>query len=120
MVLFFADLKKAFSLFDYDKDGVISINDMKIVLKSLGHRFTEEQLEDLIKKIDRNGKRLKLVLILELSTVYCCAILVRSWYILKQICKARSSFHLGVLEMVNNKTRKPILLYMARQDHHFT
>lgn len=49
------DLKKAFSLFDYDKDGVISINDMKIVLKSLGHRFTEEQLEDLIKKIDRNG-----------------------------------------------------------------
>ena len=53
---FYADLTKAFTLFDYDKDGVISTNDMKIALKSLGHKFSDHELEDLIKKIDRNGK----------------------------------------------------------------
>eukprot|EP00794_Sanderia_malayensis_P017723 gene17723-19495_t len=49
------ELTRAFTLFDYDKDGVISISDMKIVLKSLGHKFKDRELEDLIKKIDRNG-----------------------------------------------------------------
>jgi len=49
------DLTKAFSLFDYDKDGVISNDDMCIVLKSLGHKITDHELEELIKSIDRNG-----------------------------------------------------------------
>ncbi len=52
---FLTDLTKAFTLFDYDKDGVISVNDMKIALKSLGHKFSDGELEELIKKIDRNG-----------------------------------------------------------------
>ncbi|MAG86046.1 MAG: hypothetical protein CMB97_01375 [Flavobacteriaceae bacterium] len=56
MPSFYPDLTKAFTLFDYDKDGVISTNDMKIALKSLGHKFSDHELEDLIKKIDRNGK----------------------------------------------------------------
>ncbi|XP_065052215.1 uncharacterized protein LOC135681595 isoform X1 [Rhopilema esculentum] len=49
------DFTKAFSLFDYDKDGVISIDDMRIVLKSLGHKISDQELDDLIKSIDRNG-----------------------------------------------------------------
>ena len=50
-----ADFTKAFSLFDYDKDGVISNDDMRIVLKSLGHKITDQDLDELIKSIDRNG-----------------------------------------------------------------
>lgn len=49
------DFTKAFSLFDYDKDGVISNDDMRIVLKSLGHKITDQDLDELIKSIDRNG-----------------------------------------------------------------
>ena len=55
-ILSFVDFTKAFSLFDYDKDGVISIDDMRIVLKSLGHKISDEELDELIKSIDRNGK----------------------------------------------------------------
>ena len=51
----FSDLTKAFSLFDYDKDGVISNDDMCIVLKSLGHKITDHELDELIKSIDSNG-----------------------------------------------------------------
>ena len=56
LLLSFVDFTKAFSLFDYDKDGVISIDDMRIVLKSLGHKISDEELDELIKSIDRNGK----------------------------------------------------------------
>ena len=36
------------------------------------------------------------------------------------IGKTRSPFHLGALEAVNIETWKPILLWLARQDRHFT
>ena len=55
-ISFILDFTKAFSLFDYDKDGIISNDDMRIVLKSLGHKISDHDLDELIKSIDRNGK----------------------------------------------------------------
>merc|ERR1712238_486424 len=50
-----ADLKEAFSMFDIDGDGTITIVELKEVMKSLGQNPTEKELKQMIKSVDDNG-----------------------------------------------------------------
>ncbi|CAG8685605.1 10920_t:CDS:2, partial [Racocetra fulgida] len=52
-----AEYKEAFTLFDKDKDGVITIHELKSVMKSLGQTPTEAELQEMMNDvdIDKNG-----------------------------------------------------------------
>jgi len=47
--------REAFQLFDKDGNGTIEIDELKIVLSSLGQPATQEELEELMKLADIDG-----------------------------------------------------------------
>ncbi|KAL2157282.1 hypothetical protein VTH06DRAFT_6220 [Thermothelomyces fergusii] len=49
------ELLKAFAVFDKDKNGTISSDELRNVLKSLGEKLTDEEVDEMIKIADRNG-----------------------------------------------------------------
>ncbi|WJX85548.1 hypothetical protein P8452_67984 [Trifolium repens] len=49
------ELKEAFWVFDKDKDGYISSNELRSVLRAIGEKVTEEELDQMIKMADMNG-----------------------------------------------------------------
>ena len=50
-----AKIKAAFSLFDKDGDGIITVKDLGTVMQSLGEHLTEAELQDMIDKVDGHG-----------------------------------------------------------------
>ncbi|KAK6929888.1 EF-hand domain [Dillenia turbinata] len=49
------EFKEAFSLFDKDGDGCITIEELATVIRSLDQNPTEEELQDMISEIDTDG-----------------------------------------------------------------
>ncbi|KAF9562099.1 EF-hand [Agrocybe pediades] len=49
-----ATYKDAFSLFDKDSDGTISLNELGTVMRSLGRHPTDEELRDILNRIDKD------------------------------------------------------------------
>ena len=52
-------------MFDKNKDGKISSEELGCVLRTLGHEHTKQEVDDMIKNADTNGK--------------LCLIVVYSW-----------------------------------------
>merc|ERR1719199_204337 len=50
-----AEFKEAFALFDKDGNGKISVEELGTVMKNLGQNPTEEELNDMIKEVDKDG-----------------------------------------------------------------
>ncbi len=48
-------LKEAFSLFDADHDGEITVGELGRVMRNHGLRPTEEELRDMIRNVDKNA-----------------------------------------------------------------
>lgn len=46
-------------MFDKNKDGKISSEELGCVLRTLGHEHTKKEVEDMIKNADTNGKLLR-------------------------------------------------------------
>lgn len=51
-----SDLRSTFKLFDKDGNGSISAEELGAILKARGLTPTDDQLTDLVKKYDTNGK----------------------------------------------------------------
>ncbi|ODV61465.1 EF-hand [Ascoidea rubescens DSM 1968] len=49
------EFKEAFSLFDVDKSGTISIEELASAMRSLGQNPTNAELQDMINEIDANS-----------------------------------------------------------------
>lgn len=49
-------LKKAFEVFDKNKEGTISLSDLKDLMKSMGQDISEIQLQSIIHEVDSDGK----------------------------------------------------------------
>lgn len=49
-----ADLRHVFEMFDKNKDGKISSEELGCVLRTLGHEHTAKEVEDMIKNADTN------------------------------------------------------------------
>lgn len=50
------ELIKAFAVFDKDKDGLIEVQTAKDILTNLKHPVPAEQVDELMKKLDQDGK----------------------------------------------------------------
>lgn len=46
---------QAFSVFDVDGDGTISTEELGNVMKSLGQKLTDEEVQTMIREIDTDG-----------------------------------------------------------------
>ena len=56
MYLYFAvELKLAFNLFDKDRDGVISVQEVDHCMRSLGQECEEEKLRKMFREVDLDG-----------------------------------------------------------------
>ncbi|XP_073303515.1 calmodulin-1-like [Primulina huaijiensis] len=49
------EFKEAFSLFDKDGDGCITIEELATVIRSLDQNPSEEELQDMINEVDSDG-----------------------------------------------------------------
>ena len=49
------ELKKAFEVMDANKDGVVTKDELKQLLKGLGEEVTDEVVDEMIKIADENG-----------------------------------------------------------------
>jgi calmodulin len=52
---FEAEMKSAFGVFDMDNSGTISLEELRKVMKSFGEILTEDELDSMIKEVDKNG-----------------------------------------------------------------
>lgn len=50
------ELKKTFDIFDIDGNGFISADEIKKTMENIGEPLTDEEVRDMIKAADRNGK----------------------------------------------------------------
>ena len=42
------EYREAFDVFDRDSDGKITTNELGVVMRSLGHNLTEDELQEMI------------------------------------------------------------------------
>lgn len=54
--MLFKELKHSYSVFDRDGDGNITIRELGLVLRNLGLFPTEQELDQMLKDIDIDGK----------------------------------------------------------------
>ncbi|KAL3417991.1 calmodulin [Phlyctema vagabunda] len=52
---FEAEMKSAFKVFDHDGSGTISSQEIRRVMTSFGENLTEEELDSMLKEVDKNG-----------------------------------------------------------------
>eukprot|EP00565_Helicotheca_tamesis_P007886 CAMPEP_0185724060 /NCGR_PEP_ID=MMETSP1171-20130828/663_1 /TAXON_ID=374046 /ORGANISM="Helicotheca tamensis, Strain CCMP826" /LENGTH=149 /DNA_ID=CAMNT_0028391835 /DNA_START=108 /DNA_END=557 /DNA_ORIENTATION=- len=50
-----ADYKEAFSMFDIDGDGTITLVELEEIMRSLGTNSTKEELREMVNSVDENG-----------------------------------------------------------------
>ncbi|KAL6325019.1 hypothetical protein AAG906_022109 [Vitis piasezkii] len=50
-----AEFQEAFCLFDMDGDGCITLDELTIVIKSLEHSTTKEELQTMMDEVDADG-----------------------------------------------------------------
>lgn len=51
-----SEYREAFSLFDKDGNGQITVDELRAVLKTLGKNPTDEEVMEMINSVDENGK----------------------------------------------------------------
>lgn len=49
------EILKGFSMFDFDKSGSISLDNLKMACEEAGIKFTQKELEEMIEEADING-----------------------------------------------------------------
>lgn len=50
------EVKEAFAIFDKNGDGTITTKDLITVMRSLGKNPTEDEIDDMIREVDTDGK----------------------------------------------------------------
>lgn len=58
-----AEYREAFNLYDVDTDGVIGLNELKETLTSLGQDPTDQEIKEMMEKVDLDGKCLSITII---------------------------------------------------------
>lgn len=53
---FCVELIECFEMFDKNRDGTISVEELGSILRALGQNPTKAHVDDIMKKADKNGK----------------------------------------------------------------
>ena len=56
IVQFISEFRMAFSVFDKDGDGTITTKELGEVLKNMGHKPSDGDLEEMLKEVDEDGE----------------------------------------------------------------
>lgn len=51
-----AELKETFGMFNKSGSGQVSAAELKIIMSGLGEKFTDKDIDDMIKVADKSGK----------------------------------------------------------------
>lgn len=51
------DIERVFKLFDYGRNGFITLEDMKRVANELGEEISDEELQEIIDRADLDGDK---------------------------------------------------------------
>ena len=70
--IIFKEFEEAFLLFDTDCSGTISIDELEVVMNSLGQRPTDEELKQMIAEADADGKNTHLVKVCQIIQSNLC------------------------------------------------
>jgi Ca2+-binding EF-hand superfamily protein len=49
------EMRQAFNVFDHDKNGSISADELRQVMRSLDDTLTDDQIDEMMKEADLNG-----------------------------------------------------------------
>jgi calmodulin len=49
------EMKSAFRVFDRDNDGVLTASELRDVLSTLGHKISDDEVDDFVRAADRSG-----------------------------------------------------------------
>lgn len=49
------DVKETFKLFDKNGDGLITSDELYLVMCNIGHRLSHDEIEEMIKEADEDG-----------------------------------------------------------------
>jgi Ca2+-binding EF-hand superfamily protein len=49
------EMRQAFNVFDHDRNGSISIDELRQVMHSLDETLTDDQIDEMMKEADLNG-----------------------------------------------------------------
>ena len=49
------EMRQAFNVFDHDKSGSISADELRQVMRSLDETLTDDQIDEMMKEADLNG-----------------------------------------------------------------
>jgi len=52
---FESEMQAAFAVFDHDGSGTISLEELRRVMKSFGEELTDDDLDQMIKEVDKDG-----------------------------------------------------------------
>jgi len=50
------EMREAFKVFDKDGKGVVQTSELRAVLTSMGEKLSEEEVDGIIKAVDKDGK----------------------------------------------------------------
>lgn len=70
-ISYFSAYKEAFSVFDRDGDGTITLSELGTAMSSVGVHPTEEQLQQIIADADRDGGDQPLILFFMSFSRFC-------------------------------------------------
>ena len=54
--VFILDMKRAYDVFDYDRDGRLSVSELGDVLRYLNLNPTQAEIEEIMKQADTDGE----------------------------------------------------------------
>ena len=49
------ELRQAFSVFDVDKSGTISPDELRRVMRSIGENFSDDEISEMMRQADKDG-----------------------------------------------------------------
>lgn len=56
LIFLFIEFKEAFTSYDKDRNGKITMNELGPVMRVLGQNPTEEELDKMMREVDMDGK----------------------------------------------------------------
>lgn len=55
-ILFNAEIRQTFELFDSDHDGKVSTKEISVIMRSLGMLISDKEMDEMVARLDTDGE----------------------------------------------------------------